>query len=149
MAGLAASGFHSSFQTIGNGGFAPKDWQSYFVKYDSETWLNEGDGVIKFTSPDRKQFSLVFIHVPNQGFVIQNDCHDLETNRGVWCKFAVENKSELDRFEEVSEGLNYPVGCVLRPETAWLIVEDFLTSPTRPSARVEMVNDAELSWPEI
>jgi hypothetical protein len=148
MAGLVESPFHSSFRTFGGGSFDVESWASYFLKYDPEQWIEEGDGVIKYRT-DGKEYSLVFVHVPQQGFVIQNGCHNLTTNRGVWCKFGVESASELSEFVEVGEGLIYPKGCIVRPSTAWSIVKDFLQNPTSSTKPITMIDDGSIEWPEF
>ena len=146
---LVQYGFNSSFRTFGGGRFAIESWEPYFVKYNEQQWLQEGDGVINYRTGDNKEYSLVFVHVPQQGFVIQNDCHDLITNRGLWCKFGVESADDLNDFVEVGEGLVYPSGCIVSPATAWLIVKDFLQNPTSSAKPVLMVDDSSIEWPEF
>mgnify|MGYP003325188998 FL=1 len=141
-------GFHSTFNSFGKGGFAPKDWEQYFLSYDESEWLPEGDGILQFFSDENKRFSLTIIHVPNRGFVLQFDCRSLDEQRSLFCNYVVADRKVMSHFEEVDDGLAYPTGCIVLPSTAWVAVKDFLKNPTLPSSNLDWIADEEISWPE-
>ncbi|ADB18119.1 hypothetical protein Psta_3457 [Pirellula staleyi DSM 6068] len=140
--------FHSTFRSFGNQGVDPIEWERHFLNYHVSEWLSEGDGVLQFFSHDGKRYSLVLVHVPSRGFVLQYDCRDLSLQKTVSCKYAVSDQSQLSCFEEVADGLIYPTGCILPPSTAWVAVKGFLIHPTLPSNDVEWIADQDIPWPE-
>ncbi len=149
MAKRIEKGFHSSFRTFGGGSFDPQNWERYFLKYSSQEWEEEGDGVIGYHGAANLLYSVVIIHVPQDGFVIQNECHNRTTNRNVWCKFGVESINQLSEFVNIGDEFLYPKGCLLQPANAWKVVKDFLQYPTADTRPICMVDDGEIDWPEF
>ncbi len=138
--------FKNGFASFADKTCDPEKWAQYFLGYDSAEWDQEGDGVLYYTADNRLRYFLVICHWPDCGFLLDYSCRDLETRRTVSDAYPVGDREALGRFVE-QDDLRFPLGCLLDPDRAWLVVEDFLRDPEKPSARVPWIASDDVDWP--
>lgn len=146
VGGNSMGAFRNTFRTFASKSCNPDDWRKYFSEYCVGDWISEGDGVLQYYE-NNEEYSLVINHWLNQGFLMEQGCRNLDTNRTEWCKLSLSDRGRLTEFAE-QDDLHFPIGCFISPSQAWLVVEDFLRKPTQLSPRVQWVDYSEIVWPD-
>lgn len=141
--------FHSTFYSFGRGcELKAASFQKHFLEYNPAEWAEEGGGSLQYFSDGGHVISLVILQNDKYGIMLSYDCYDKERKRTSHDCYSVGNPEKLNLIEDVGDEEFFPVGSFLRPEQAWLAVEDFFENPTKPSKRIDWIASDLIDWPE-
>ena len=141
--------FHSTFYSFGrNSGLNAAAFQKYFLQYDPDEWAEEGGGSLQYFSDESNVISLVILQNTKYGIMLSYDCYNKTNKQTLQDCYSVGNSEKLNIIEDVGDEEFFPVGSFLKPEQAWLAVEDFFSDPTKISDRIEWIASDQIEWPE-
>lgn len=123
-------------------------FRRHFVSYNSENWSEDGGGSLQYFTDDNQVISLIILHNPRYGIILSFDGYDEVKERTVFNYYSVGCIDKISDFKDVGDDQFYPIGSFLKPEIAWLAVEDFFKNPLKLSEQIEWINSEDLNWPE-
>lgn len=127
---------------------ALESYADFFLSYQSSKWQKGcGDGVFSFVSDSGDKCELSVLENGKFGISVRYNIRRAGENKGGEY-FSVGVQEKINQIEDAGEDQFVPIGSFLKPETAWLAVEDFFDNPTQKSGRIEWINSDDISWPE-
>jgi hypothetical protein len=141
--------FHSTFYSFGRGSdLNSSTFAKYFLQYDADEWAHEGGGSIQYFSDENTVTSLVILQNAQYGIMLSYDCYDKTNKKTLLDCYSVGNPQKMNVIEDIGDDEFFPTGFFLKPEVAWLAVEDFFNNPTKVSERIEWVTSDQIDWLE-
>ena len=128
-------------------GVNPKleNYSDFFLNYHPSKWkIGCGDGVFSFENEDGDSAVLSVIESEIYGISVrynfrkggQKENHEF---------YSVSDRQMMNQVEDVGDDQFVPVGSFLKPNLAWLAVEDFLENPLQKSVRIDWANSKDIS----
>ena len=125
---------------------SPEKYRDFFLKYDPDSWSSgAGDGVFdaRFENGDVATLSVLEEH--SLGISVRFNFRR-SGERSSQEYYSVGNHKEINNVDNVGDDQFLPIGSFLKPEQAWLAVEDFFENPCEKSNRIEWMSSDEIEW---
>jgi hypothetical protein len=122
----------------------PEKYKNFFLEYNQSQWDNaSAGGSFVYIDEQGKRWTLIAISNENKGISLL--AKNPETNQEV---ISVAEADLMNDFVEAEDEIMLPLGSFIKPEKAWLAVEDFLNNPTQKSHKITWLETDKLDWPE-
>lgn len=105
------------------------------------------DGVFSFLSDSGDQCDLSVLESEKYGISVRYNIKKSGERRGGEF-YSVNELEKINDIEDVGDDQFAPVGSFLKPQEAWLALEDFFNDPLQKSDRVKWISSNEIAWPD-
>lgn len=126
----------------------PQAYAEFFLNYQSSKWQKgSGDGVFSYISDEGDKSELSVLENKELGISVRYNIRISGERTGAEF-YSVGTLNKINVVKNCGDDQFVPEGSFLKPDVAWLAVEDFLKNPRVKSVRITWLNSDDISWPD-
>lgn len=125
-----------------------ESYADFFLHYQPSKWqIGSGDGVFSFVSNEGDRYDLFVLENPDLGISVRSNSRCRADTEGHEF-YSVAFHEKIHQIVDAGDEQFAPAGSFLKPEVAWLAVEDFFNDPQQKSERIQWIASNDIVWPD-